>query len=144
MVVVAAAVARAEVESRRVEFAAMSRAARIASTPQRRLFDALARCGELTLAVGPEGFSANLVGTLRVCRHGVEDILDIDDGRNHVHVDWRRMKEVEVVVRDGEGLLTVYDGTEALFRVYRREGPYPTEVTRFADVALWPSEAGEP
>ena len=122
----------------------MGSAARIASSHQRTLFDALNRCGELILAVGPEGISANLVGTLRVRRHGVEDVLDVDDGKHHVHIDWRRMKEVEVGVHDGEGLLTFYDGTDALFRLYRPEGPYPSEVTRFADVALWPSEAGEP
>ena len=122
----------------------MSSAARIASAHQRKLFDALTGCGELILAVGPEGISATLVGTLRVRRHGVEDILEVDDGKHHVHIDWRRVKEVEVGAHAGEGLLTFYDGTEALFRLYRREGPFPSEVAHFADVALWPSEAGEP
>lgn len=122
----------------------MPAAARLASTHQRELFDALARCGELVLAVGPEGVSANLVGAVTVRRHGVEDILDVDDGRHHVHVDWRRVKEVEVGTHEGEGLLSFYDGIERLFRLYRPGGPYPSEVARFADVALWPSQAGEP
>ena len=89
----------------------MSSAARISSAHQRKFFDALTRCGELILALAPEGISANLVGTLRVRRHGVEDILDVDDGRNHVHVDWRRVKEFEIGAEGGEGLLTFYDGT---------------------------------
>ncbi len=121
----------------------MASAVRIASTHQRKLFDALARCGELIVAVGPVGFSANLVGTPHMRRHGLEDILDLDDGRNHVHVDWRRVKHAEVGVHAGEGQLTLYDGTEVLFQVYRLGGPFPSEVARLAVAALWPSEVGE-
>lgn len=122
----------------------MASAVRVASTHQRKLFGALARCGELIVAVGHVGISANLVGTLRMRRHGLEDLLDLDDGRDHVHVDWRRVKHAEVGVHAGEGLLTFYDGTETLFRVYRSGGPYPSEVARLAVAALWPSAVGEP
>ena len=114
--------------------------ARIASAPQQRLFDALARCGELFLAVGPHGITANFAGTLRIRRHGLEDMLDVDDGKSHVHVDWSRLKRAEAEVRGAEGLLTFYDGTEPLFRVYRQAGPYPAEVARLAEATLWPSE----
>ena len=121
----------------------MARAARTASAPQRAFFDVLARCGKLIVAIGPQGISANLVGTLRLRRHGLDDLLDVDDGTHHVHVDWSRVKRVEIGASGGEGLITLHDGAEALFRIYRSEGPYPAAVSRLADVALWPPDAGE-
>lgn len=118
--------------------------ARLASTPQRELFEALAHCGRLVLAVGPEGVRAHLVGAVRIRRVGLEDRVEIDGDSHHIVVDWRRLKEVEVSSDGGEGLLTFFDGVEPLFRLYRPAGPYPADVARFADATLWPSVAGDP
>jgi hypothetical protein len=95
-----------------MESEAMPTPARLVPTRQRELFHSLARCGEPVLTVGPEGIRANLVETVTVRRHGVEDTLDVDDGLHHVHVDRRPVKGAEVGSDEGEGLISFYDGIE--------------------------------
>ena len=98
------------------------------SRPLRALLDAACRSGDLILACGPEGVSANLVGRVAVVRHGAEDRLDVDDGTHHVHMDWARVTRVEVGTSDGEGLLVLHGLSGPLLKLYRPEGPYPAEV----------------
>ena len=101
---------------------------RLASPRQRALFDAVARCGPLVFACGPRGISANLVGEIRLARHGTEDRFDAGDGTHHVHVDWARVRRAEIGVTDDEGVVTAFDGEDVLFKVYRPAGPYPADV----------------
>lgn len=98
------------------------------SEKQKKLFERLGECGDLLFACGPKGISANIVGPFCVRRTGDEDRLEMGDGTNHVHVDWDRVKRAEVGVFHGEGMLTVFDGDETLFRLYRPEGKYPKEI----------------
>ena len=103
------------------------------SEKQKRLFKQLEAEGELVFACGPRGIVANLVGTFIVRRnHHDEDQLDVGDGTCHVHLDWSRIKKIEVGDFHGEGLLTCFDGEEILFRIYRMNGPYSQVVDSMA------------
>jgi hypothetical protein len=99
-----------------------------ASPAQKALFEALSRCGTIVVATGPRGVSANLVGEVYVRRHDGDDVLDVDDGTHHVHLDWSRLKKAEVSSWHGEGLVVLFDGEEPLLRLYRLEGAFPPEV----------------
>jgi hypothetical protein len=102
------------------------------SPKQAELFEALEKCGEMVFACGPRGISANLVGQFVVKKnHLGDDQLDVDDGTHHVHVDWLRVKRVELSDFHGEGLLTFFDGTDALLKLYRMEGPFPKVIESF-------------
>ena len=103
-------------------------AVRRASPAQAALFEALAGCGTIIVATGPPGVSANLVGAVHLRRHGGDDLLDVDDGTHHVHLDWSRLRKAEVSTHRGEGLLTLGDGGEPLLRLYRMRGPYPASL----------------
>ncbi len=103
------------------------------SPKQERMFDCLAKCGELVLAIGPKGVRANLVGEFAVRKHTDHNakadlILDCSDGTNHIHIDWQRVRRVALSEHHGEGKLTFLDGTEELFELYCMSGPYPQEV----------------
>ena len=103
------------------------------SEKQKHLFKQLETEGELVFAVGPKGAVANLVGvfTVRRNRHD-EDQLDVGDGTCHVHLDWSRIKKIKISELHGEGLLIFFDGDEALFRLYRMEGPYSSAISDLA------------
>ena len=99
------------------------------SEKQQRLFDLLSQCGELVFACGRNGVTANLVGEFRIRKnHHGEDQLDVGDGTNHVHVDWSKVIRFEVGDFHGEGLLTVFDESESIFRFYRPVGAYPSSI----------------
>ena len=93
---------------------------------------ALFKCGELILAIGPKGISANLVGKFCIKAYGNEDRIDLEDGTNHVHIDWTRVKRVEVGSFHGEGMLTFFDGDDTLFKLYLPSGPFPKDVESLA------------
>lgn len=103
------------------------------SEKQRQLFAALENCGELVFAAGPRGAVANLVGVfyVRPNERG-DDQLDVGDGVHHVHLDWDRVKRVEIGEYQGEGLLSFFDGSDCLFKFYRMAGPWPAEIAAFA------------
>ena len=102
------------------------------SDKQRDLFKALEKCGELIFACGPNGVSANIVGSFRVLRRGHEDRLEMGDGAQHADIDWSRITQVEVSECSGEGMLTFSDGNDLLFRLYRPAGLFPSAVQTFA------------
>ena len=87
----------------------------------------------MVFACGPKGISANLVGlfAVRVNEKG-DDQLDVGDGTNHVHVDWARVRRVEVGTFHGEGLLSFFDGADQMFKFYSLEGPFPNSVENFS------------
>jgi hypothetical protein len=109
-----------------------------ASPAQAALLAALERCGTIVVATGPAGVSANLVGTVHLRRHGGDDLLDVDDGTHHVHLDWSRLRRAEVSTHHGEGLLALGDGGEPLLRLYRMRGPYPDSVEALCRGDLFP------
>jgi hypothetical protein len=76
------------------------------SPKQAELFEALEKCGEMVFACGPRGISANLVGQFVVKKNHLGDF-------------------------HGEGLLTFFDGTDALLKLYRMEGPFPKVIESF-------------
>jgi hypothetical protein len=99
-----------------------------ASPAQAALFAALSKCGTIVVATGPRGVSANLVGTVHLRRHGGDDLLDVDGGTHHVHLDWSLLRKAELSSWHGEGLLALGDGGETLLRLYRMRGAYPDSV----------------
>ncbi len=111
------------------------------SESQRLLFQRLESAGELVFACGPKGAVANIVGQFKVRKnHHGEDQLDMGDGTNHVHIDWSRIKRLEVGDFHGEGMLTFLDGDELLFRLYRMGGPYPEEIMIMAGQLYEPEQ----
>lgn len=64
-----------------------------------------------------------------------EDRLEVGDGTFHVHIDWSRLKRVEIgsieIEGRSEGLISFFDGEERLFRLYRQAGAFPELVQRF-------------
>ncbi len=104
-------------------------ASTFASEKQRKLFAAVENCGELVFAAGPRGAVANLVGVfyVRTNERG-DDQLDVGDGVHHVHLDWARLQRVEAGEFHGEGMLSFFDGSECLFKLYRMEGAWPADV----------------
>jgi hypothetical protein len=95
------------------------------SDTQRELFNQICSEGELIFACGPKGVSANLVGTFKVGHiDGKEDLLEVGDGTDHVHIDWSRVTSVEQGDFHGEGLLSFKNGDEILFRLYRPDGAF--------------------
>jgi hypothetical protein len=98
------------------------------SKKQKQLFDAIAKCGTLIFEAGPPGIDANIVGTFEVRNCGDEDRLEMGDGTNHVHVDWKRVQSVEMGSYHNEGMLTFLDRSEVLFRFYKISGQWPTEI----------------
>lgn len=99
------------------------------SDKQRSLFEKLESAGELIFAAGTRGVVANIVGEFQVRKnHHGDDQLDMGDGTNHVHIDWSRVKRVEIDDFHGEGVLKFFDGDEILFRLYRMDGPYSSAI----------------
>ncbi len=105
---------------------------KILSDKQRQLFEAIAKNGTLIFETGPQGIDANIVGTFEVRRCGNEDRLEMGDGTNHVHIDWKRIKLAEIGSYGGEGMLTFLDGSEVLFRLYKISGKWSREVSALA------------
>ena len=103
------------------------------SQKQRDLFKAIENSGELVLACGPKGISANLVGNfvVRKNNHG-DDQLDVGDGTHHVHIDWSLLKRFEIGEFHGEGTLTFFDGEKPLFKLYRMEGLFSNSVANLS------------
>ena len=87
--------------------------------------------GLVVTAEGSTTISANIDGEFAVRRRDQEYRLEVGDGTQHVHVEWSRVKRVELGDHDGEGMLTFFDGAERLFRLYRPAGPYPTNLNQF-------------
>ena len=79
---------------------------------------------------------ANLVGRFQIRRHKTDDIIDVGDGTDHVHIDWRRIKRFTVGDFHGEGMLSFFDGDECLFRFYNPAGPFSSEISALADTEL--------
>lgn len=101
------------------------------SKKQAELFNEIAKCGDLLFACGPKGVSANIYGSFSVVRAGEkEDRLDMGNGTQHVHIDWSRIKRVEVKELGGEGILTFFDKEESLFKLYRFSGPFSDAIAR--------------
>jgi hypothetical protein len=101
---------------------------KILSDKQKKLFDAIAKSGTLIFEAGPKGIDANIVGTFEVRHCGSEDRLEMGDGTNHVHIDWKRVRSVELGSYHNEGMLTFLDGSEVLFRLYKISGQWPKEI----------------
>jgi hypothetical protein len=95
---------------------------------QKQLFREIESSGELIFACGPKGVSANIVGRFRIDRIGDEDRLVIEDGTQHVHVDWGLVDQVEYGEFHGEGMLTFKSHGEILFRLYRPDGAFSQSV----------------
>jgi hypothetical protein len=103
------------------------------SEQQRLLFAEVALAGDLIFACGPRGISANIVGSFSVrTNHHGDDQLDMGDGSQHVHVDWSRIKRLELTESRGEGVLNFFDGDELMFKLYRINGFYSSAVSGFA------------
>lgn len=102
------------------------------SESQENLFEELATAGELIFATGPKGVTANIVGEFYVKQYDDEFRLQVGDGTQHIHVDWTRVKRVEVGDHYGEGMLTFFDGDERLFRLYRPDGPFGSRIEGLA------------
>ncbi len=114
------------------------------SEKQRRLFDEIAKEGELILACGPKDISANIVGNFYVVHYpnAKEHRLEMGDGAQHVHIDWRRVKTVEHTIFKNEGLLIFRDGADTVFRLYRPDGEFSAETKALTGslidtTALW-------
>lgn len=102
---------------------------RFISEKQRKLFEALAESGEMVFACGPKGISANIVGHFLVRKNQrQDDQLDVKESIDHVHVDWSRVKRVELGDFHGESMLTFFDGSEPLFKFYLMEGSFSPQV----------------
>ena len=103
------------------------------SKKQEDLFQEIETAGELVFACGPAGVSANIVGQFRINKiQGKEDRLEMGDGTNHVHIDWGRVKRVELDIFYEEGMLIFYDGDEILFKLYRPEGRFSDRIKEIA------------
>jgi hypothetical protein len=98
------------------------------SDNQKELFEEIAKNGTLVFETGPQGIDANIVGTFSVRRCGNEDRLEMGDGTNHVHIDWKRIKSVKAGSYQNEGMLTFMDGEEVLFRLYKIGGHWSSAV----------------
>ncbi len=103
-------------------------ASKIFSDKQKKLFEAIAKNGTLIFETGPQGIEANIVGTFAVRKCGDEDRLEMGDGTNHVHIDWKRVKSAEIGSYGSEAMLTFMDGEEVLFRLYKIGGQWSTAV----------------
>lgn len=103
-------------------------ASKILSDKQKKLFDAIAKNGTLILEIGPKGIDANIVGPFEVRRCGNEDRLEMGDGTNHVHIDWKRVRSAEIGSHGHEGMLAFRDGNEILFRLYKIGGQWSKDV----------------
>lgn len=91
---------------------------------QKKLFDEIEKSGDLIFACGPEGVSANIVGKFKVKYISAKDEhrLDMEDGTNHVHIDWTKVTRFECGEFHEQGKLTFYNENSELFRLYRCEG----------------------
>lgn len=100
------------------------------SEKQRQLFEALSGEGSLIFASGAPGVSANLVGPFKVRQYksGKEDRLDLEDGTNHVHIDWSSVKSCEIGDFHGEDMLTFFNGDNVLFKLYKPSGKFSDSV----------------
>ncbi|MBT4761387.1 MAG: hypothetical protein HOO06_06785 [Bdellovibrionaceae bacterium] len=99
------------------------------SNKQKELFNAIEGSGMQVFSCGPKGVSANLVGKFTIRKnHKGEDQLDVDDGTNHVHIDWTLVTRFEVGEFHGEGMLTFFNNELSLFKFYRLEGPYSNSI----------------
>jgi NOL1/NOP2/fmu family ribosome biogenesis protein len=103
-------------------------ASKIFSDKQKKLFEAIAKSGILIFETGPQGIEANIVGTFAVRKSRNEDRLEMGDGTNHVHIDWKRVRSVEAGAHGNEGTLTFMDGEEILFHLYKINGQWSAAV----------------
>ena len=103
-------------------------ASKMQTDKQKALFKAISKSGTLIFETGPTGIEANIVGTFEVRPCGNEDRLEMGDGTNHVHIDWSRVKSVELGSYNSEEMLTFTDGKEVLFYLYKISGQFSKEV----------------
>lgn len=101
---------------------------KILSDKQKKLFEAIAKNGTLIFETGPQGIDANIVGTFEVRRSGNEDRLEMGDGTNHIHIDWKRVRSVEIDSYGNEGMLKFMDGEETLFHLYKISGQWSAAI----------------
>jgi hypothetical protein len=107
---------------------------------QKRLFDALADAGTLSLAIGPQGITCHLVDVCNVTTTDTEDRLDFGDGTYHVHIDWDRIKKAQIGIFDGRACVSFFDGELLLFRIYKPEGDFSDFVRRNCGTMIYSSE----
>ncbi len=100
------------------------------SKKQKMLFEDLSQEDCLIFASGAPGISANLVGHFKVRQYndGKEDRLDLEEGTNHVHIDWSNVKSCEIGNFNGEGMLTFFNGDKILFKLYKPSGKFSDSV----------------
>lgn len=116
------------------------------SDNQKKLFAEIEKAGELVFACGPRGMSANIVGEfcVRYYPEKKEHRLEMGDGSQHIHIDWSRVKFVEYSLFHGEGVLSFKDGDEILFRLYRIDGEFSSEVKNLVGLLIEKTEQWRP
>lgn len=97
---------------------------------QKRLFEAIADAGTISLAMGPAGITCHIVDYCYVTGTDTEDRLDFGDGTHHLHIDWDRMKKATYSILDGRAAISFNDGEHLLFRLYKPDGDYSELVRR--------------
>ena len=97
---------------------------------QKRLFQALADVGTVSMAIGPQGITCHVVDYCYVTPTDTEHRLDFGDGTHHLHIDWARMKKATCNVLEGRAAVSFLDGDNLLFRLYKPEGDFPEIVKR--------------
>ena len=96
---------------------------------QKKLFELIVQNDDLVFACGPKGISANLVGKFSIVNKSKEDLLNVGDGTNHVHINWKIVNRFEVGVIDGEGVLTFFDAKDnRLFKLYKMSEAYSDDI----------------
>lgn len=101
---------------------------------QKELFHLICNSGELTLVGGAKGIGIHLLGNFHMTRsdlYGPEDRIDLVHGDSHVHIDWGRLKRCEISSWENEGEIAFYDGNEVLFKIFRKDGPFSSEIMKF-------------
>lgn len=105
------------------------------SDRQKKLFGSISEFDELIFAAGPQGISANMSEKFAVQSFPDEDRLVVGDGTFHVHIDWSRLKRVEItsiqIEARTEGVISFFDGNERLFHLYRQQGVFPAEIQKY-------------
>lgn len=99
------------------------------SKKQEALFNEITRSGKLIFASGNNGLSANIVGEFKI-NHFMdkEHRLDMEDGTNHVHIDWNNITKFECGSFHGEGMLTFFNKNETVFKLYRMAGDFSDKI----------------
>ena len=106
------------------------------SEKQRQLFYLLESEGYLLFSCGQLGVSADLNGHFSIRHRNGEDLLCLEDGTNHAHIDWNCLSIVELGISGRQGMLVFKDGNRELFRLFRKAGPFSPAVSDFAGSLL--------